>query len=96
MPDYVVSKITGALNGKSTIKGSRILVLGIAYKKNVDDVRESPSVYLMGKESSAISVQKWLTAIRSRRKASRSSIACCWRPITTSSTTKRCERSRCF
>jgi UDP-N-acetyl-D-glucosamine dehydrogenase len=50
MPDYVVSKVTAALNEKSkSIKGSKILVLGIAYKKNVDDVRESPSVYLMEK-----------------------------------------------
>jgi len=44
MPDYVVQKVGEALNtvGKS-IKGSRILVLGLAYKKNVDDSRESPS-----------------------------------------------------
>jgi len=44
MPDYVVQKVGDALNavGKS-IKGSRILVLGLAYKKNVDDSRESPS-----------------------------------------------------
>lgn len=48
MPEWVVNKITDALNerGKS-IKGSRMLVLGIAYKKNVDDMRESPSVALM-------------------------------------------------
>jgi UDP-N-acetyl-D-glucosamine dehydrogenase len=50
MPDYVVSKVAAALNGRSkSIKGSTILVLGIAYKKNVDDVRESPSVFLMEK-----------------------------------------------
>lgn len=50
MPDYVISKVASALNGKSkSIKGSSILVLGIAYKKNVDDVRESPSVFLMEK-----------------------------------------------
>jgi UDP-N-acetyl-D-glucosamine dehydrogenase len=50
MPDYVVSKVAAALNEKSkSIKGSNILVLGIAYKKNVDDVRESPSVFLMEK-----------------------------------------------
>jgi UDP-N-acetyl-D-glucosamine dehydrogenase len=50
MPDYVISKVTGALNlGRKSIKGSRILVLGIAYKKNVDDMRESPSVMLMEK-----------------------------------------------
>ena len=50
MPDYVVSKIAGALNEhKKAINGSKILVLGIAYKKNVDDMRESPSVFLMEK-----------------------------------------------
>ena len=48
MPDYVISKVAQALNSqKKAIKGSRILVLGIAYKKNVDDVRESPAVRLM-------------------------------------------------
>lgn len=50
MPDYVISKITTALNdAKKSIKGSKVLVLGIAYKKNVDDMRESPSVMLMEK-----------------------------------------------
>ncbi|RXZ43455.1 nucleotide sugar dehydrogenase [Crenobacter cavernae] len=50
MPDYVVSKIAAALNTrKKAINGSKILVLGIAYKKNVDDMRESPSVMLMEK-----------------------------------------------
>jgi UDP-N-acetyl-D-glucosamine dehydrogenase len=50
MPDYVVAKVAAALNsGRKAIKGSRILVLGIAYKKNVDDMRESPSVVLMEK-----------------------------------------------
>ncbi|MBF0588091.1 MAG: nucleotide sugar dehydrogenase [Magnetococcales bacterium] len=48
MPDYVISKISEALNDHcKPIRGSRILVLGFAYKKNVDDVRESPSVVLM-------------------------------------------------
>jgi UDP-N-acetyl-D-glucosamine dehydrogenase len=48
MPHWVVSKITEALNARSrAIRGSRALVLGIAYKKNVDDMRESPSVELM-------------------------------------------------
>jgi UDP-N-acetyl-D-glucosamine dehydrogenase len=48
MPKWVISKIADALNdhGRS-IKGSKILVLGIAYKKNIDDMRESPSVELM-------------------------------------------------
>src|SRR4051812_24595443 len=48
MPDYVVSKVADGLNlKKKSINGSKILVLGIAYKKNVDDARESPSVLLM-------------------------------------------------
>lgn len=48
MPHWVVDKITDALNDRSkSIKSSRVLVLGIAYKKNVDDMRESPAVELM-------------------------------------------------
>jgi UDP-N-acetyl-D-glucosamine dehydrogenase len=48
IPLYVVNKIADALNerGKS-IKGSKILILGLAYKKDVDDVRESPSLELI-------------------------------------------------
>ena len=48
MPEWVVGKINEALNSVAkAINGSRILILGIAYKKNVDDVRESPSVVIM-------------------------------------------------
>jgi UDP-N-acetyl-D-glucosamine dehydrogenase len=48
MPHWVVGKLADALNlrGRS-VMGSRVLVLGIAYKKDVDDMRESPSVALM-------------------------------------------------
>ncbi|MEM7257516.1 MAG: nucleotide sugar dehydrogenase [Pseudomonadota bacterium] len=48
MPAYVVAKTADALNraGK-TVNGSRILILGIAYKMNVDDMRESPSITIM-------------------------------------------------
>jgi len=48
MPSYVVGKVVNALNeaGKS-IKGAKVLVLGLAYKKDVDDVRESPSLELI-------------------------------------------------
>jgi UDP-N-acetyl-D-glucosamine dehydrogenase len=50
MPDYVVGKVGAALNlRQKSINGSRVLVLGIAYKKNVDDMRESPSVIVMEK-----------------------------------------------
>jgi UDP-N-acetyl-D-glucosamine dehydrogenase len=50
MPDYVVSKVMLALNdaGKA-VRGARILILGLAYKANVDDDRESPSYRLMEK-----------------------------------------------
>jgi UDP-N-acetyl-D-glucosamine dehydrogenase len=48
MPDYVIHKVSEALNERSkSIKGSKILVLGLAYKPNVDDERESPSYVLM-------------------------------------------------
>jgi UDP-N-acetyl-D-glucosamine dehydrogenase len=48
MPHWVIGKLSDALNERSrSIKGSRVLVLGIAYKKNVEDMRESPSVELM-------------------------------------------------
>ena len=48
VPYYVVAKVQDALNerGKS-IKGARILILGVAYKKDVDDARESPALAIM-------------------------------------------------
>ncbi|MCC5790484.1 MAG: nucleotide sugar dehydrogenase [Opitutales bacterium] len=50
MPDYVVGKVSQALNAhKKSVNGSRILVLGLAYKPNVDDDRESPSYVLIEK-----------------------------------------------
>jgi len=48
MPEWVISKMADALNIKGkAINGSKILILGIAYKPDVDDMRESPSVRLM-------------------------------------------------
>jgi UDP-N-acetyl-D-glucosamine dehydrogenase len=50
MPDYVVQRTVLALNEKGkSLKGSRVLVLGLAYKPDVDDVRESPSLELIEK-----------------------------------------------
>ena len=48
MPHWVVGKVMDALNDRGkALKGSRILVLGLAYKKNIDDTRESPAVEIM-------------------------------------------------
>lgn len=48
MPEWVVSKVMDALNDhEKTLKGSRILILGLAYKRDVDDIRESPSIEVM-------------------------------------------------
>jgi UDP-N-acetyl-D-glucosamine dehydrogenase len=48
MPHWVIGKLADALNERSrSVKGARVLVLGIAYKKDIEDMRESPSVELM-------------------------------------------------
>jgi UDP-N-acetyl-D-glucosamine dehydrogenase len=45
MPDFVVEKISHALNEeRKAVNGSRVLVIGVAYKKNIDDMRESPAL----------------------------------------------------
>lgn len=47
MPDYVVSRLTRALNRESRpVNGARILLLGLAYKRNTGDIRESPGVVI--------------------------------------------------
>ena len=49
MPQYVVEKIMDALNGVcKSVKNSKILVVGLAYKKDVSDVRESPALDIIG------------------------------------------------
>lgn len=50
MPDYVIRRTTEALNQHSkAVRGSRVLVMGLAYKPDIDDVRESPSFELIEK-----------------------------------------------
>lgn len=50
MPDYVVQRTLQAMNERGKpVKGSRILILGLAYKPDIDDVRESPSLELIEK-----------------------------------------------
>ncbi|HSQ40437.1 MAG TPA: nucleotide sugar dehydrogenase [Anaerolineales bacterium] len=49
MPRYVVSRVMEALNDRcKPVKGSRVLVLGAAYKPDIDDVRESPALDVIG------------------------------------------------
>jgi UDP-N-acetyl-D-glucosamine dehydrogenase len=48
MPEYVVGKVVKSLNERrKSLMGSKVLILGVSYKKNVDDMRESPSVEVM-------------------------------------------------
>jgi UDP-N-acetyl-D-glucosamine dehydrogenase len=48
MPHYVIEKLQLALNDRSrSVKGSKVLILGLAYKKDIDDPRESPAFELM-------------------------------------------------
>jgi UDP-N-acetyl-D-glucosamine dehydrogenase len=48
MPEYVLRRVADALNDRcKAVKGSRVLILGLAYKPNVDDERQSPSYMLM-------------------------------------------------
>jgi UDP-N-acetyl-D-glucosamine dehydrogenase len=48
MPEYVVQRTTEALNShRKSVRGSRILIVGLAYKPDVDDDRESPSYHLL-------------------------------------------------
>ncbi len=49
MPEYVVEKVTSALNDdRKSVNGSKIVVLGVAYKRDIDDVRESPALDVIG------------------------------------------------
>jgi UDP-N-acetyl-D-glucosamine dehydrogenase len=48
MPSYVVEKIAAALNDdRKAVNGSRVLILGVAYKRDIEDVRESPALDIM-------------------------------------------------
>ena len=73
MPEYVVHRVAEALNsGRKSVNGSRILVLGLAYKPNVDDDRESPSYVLMdmlkGRGSDVAYYDPYVPVIRPTRE----------------------------
>ncbi len=59
MPYHVLASVGGALNGhKKSVNGARVLILGVAYKKDIDDLRESPAltiIELLQKEGAQVS-----------------------------------------
>ena len=76
MPEHVVNRVVDALNaGNKAVKGSRILILGLAYKPNVDDERESPSYVLMDllnlRGAKVEYYDPYIPAIKSTREHSR-------------------------
>ncbi len=77
MPDYVVERVAEALNTiKKAINGSRVHVLGVAYKRDVNDVRESPAldiIELLAKRGAAISYSDpWVPELRTDGQSLRS------------------------
>lgn len=73
MPDYVVERTSEALNNhKKPLNGSNVLVLGVGYKKDIDDDRESPSYQIMEKlrEKGAVIHYNdpWVPKLRKTRK----------------------------
>ncbi|MGH9558180.1 MAG: nucleotide sugar dehydrogenase, partial [Bryobacteraceae bacterium] len=69
MPHFVVDKIQNALNEHSKpLKGSHVHVLGVAYKRDIDDVRESPAldiIHLLGKRGAKVTYSDpWIPKLR--------------------------------
>ena len=69
MPDYVVERVAEALNTiRKPINGSRVHIVGVAYKKDVNDMRESPAldvIDLLGKRGAVISYSDpWVPELR--------------------------------
>ena len=75
MPHFVVDKMQNALNDHAKpVKGSHVHVLGVAYKRDIDDVRESPAldiIHLLGKRGAKVSYQRSVRFHRSMPTASR-------------------------
>src|SRR5437764_1306233 len=85
MPHFVVDKIQNALNDHSkALKGSHVHVMGVAYKRDIDDVRESPAldiIHLLGRRGAKVTyTDPWIPQIKADGIAMQSSDAgkaCC-------------------
>ena len=70
MPYHVVDAVASALNERQkSMKGSKVLLLGVAYKKDVDDLRESPSLKLSN--CSRPAAPCWITTTRTSRRCTK-------------------------
>ncbi len=79
MPHYVVDKVMDALNTRrKAINGSRVLVAGVAYKRNIDDMRESPALDVMhlleGKGATVEYADPYVPAVHAREWSGRRDI----------------------
>ena len=82
MPDYVVQRVVLALNDRGkAVKGSRMLVLGLAYKPDVDDVRESPSFELIEKLERARRPRRLQRSARPRDPQDATVTTCKWQSV---------------
>ena len=69
MPHFAVDKVQNALNDhRKPLKGSHVHVLGVAYKRDIDDVRESPAldiIHLLGKRGATVTYSDpWVPKLR--------------------------------
>ena len=77
MPVYVVNKVADALNDEGkAVRGSRVLVLGVAYKKDIDDVRESPAldiIHLLEEKGATVAFHDpYIASVRLEDRVARS------------------------
>ena len=87
MPEYTVSRIADLLNGmRKPLRGSRVLVLGVAYKPDVNDMRESPSldvIKLLSERGAAVSYHDpFVPAVEIELGAGRQPLRLRSRPLT--------------
>ncbi len=86
MPHHVVDKIVDALNSHSkSVRGSNVLVLGIAYKRDIDDMRESPALDVMAvlrQKGAQRQLSRSVRAATRRRATGRAASICRRSPLT--------------